>query len=307
MIQFFDDSRPYDPLEEINALLQKKMQLYNQTPDPAVGGLSPEQVHRLIHACWSDSASPLQVRKDIPPGLLQTSPLFRRICHFLKALQQAQPLKATTTGNLPRSFVKSMVEPMLHEKDWQIFYEYNKVINEKNLFPLHIARLICDCAGIAGKTRGSFIIRKKSAHLLEEKNAGHLFATLAIAYFQRFNLGYTRCGPDFPSIQRTIAYSLLRLQSLPAQWIHVKDLPPLVLLPPVAAEIAGARDNDSYWTMEKILENHLIEPLFQIGFLEVHERDGQRYSFAKTHKIRPTELLRQALIFDLNPQGPFPG
>jgi hypothetical protein len=64
----------------------------------------------------------------------------------------------------------------------------NKVINEQDVFPLHIIRIILDLSGLLLITKGVFSASNKGKQLLKEDQAGVLYHVLFKAHFQLMNL-----------------------------------------------------------------------------------------------------------------------
>lgn len=58
-------------------------------------------------------------------------------------------VRTTQAGNLPRSFVKVMRRKIkAQELALDYFDRYRKVMNEMDVWPLHEARIVCQCGGL---------------------------------------------------------------------------------------------------------------------------------------------------------------
>ena len=71
--------------------------------------------------------------------------------------------------NLSRKAVKLMFDKFEFDKEFrQNTLRYNKVLNEADVWPVHLARILCEGAGIIKKRAGSFYIMKKHMPLSEK-------------------------------------------------------------------------------------------------------------------------------------------
>jgi len=92
----------FGSLNEVRAYVERHTQQQNQRPLDEFHGLSPEQMHRLLHFPF---ASPELVRL---PGVLTTSPTAPIVTLFgmlLEAIGETG-LKPTAKGNLPQKFCR---------------------------------------------------------------------------------------------------------------------------------------------------------------------------------------------------------
>jgi hypothetical protein len=288
---------PQDPdLDALRRLVNERMNRINSMADPQMGGLSPEEVHRLLYTPWSDPASPLRLNTAFTLAELQGSELFQETRRFLIALSEAAPLKATARGALPRSFVTPMVDVLLDEREARKAREYHKVFNETDLLPLHIARVLCEQGGVIGKAKGCFVIRKKYAHLLEEAHAGELFARLLETYFKKFNLEYMTWGPSIPAIQTTFPFILYRFHGLREKSLLIESVAEHVLLPAALDALQAVSDENPYLTLTKLIRGRILYPLKTLG-LVMNPKDPQGFIHDSATHIQPTPLFGKAMGF----------
>lgn len=60
-----------DPsLEALNEQIAREVAAANQRPDPEMGGLSPDQVFRLLHTEWGAAGEMIQFNDDVALDLL---------------------------------------------------------------------------------------------------------------------------------------------------------------------------------------------------------------------------------------------
>ena len=294
-----EEGVPQAVLDELNRRLAAVTHIQNTTPAPEMGGLSPDQVTRLIYAEWGEAGGAVQFNMDIPLAELQTSEFFREARTLLKALLDSGGVRATTSKNLARRFVSDVLPLMCNEKTLAEIWKYNKIVNEQDVRPLHIARVVAQAAGLIRLYKGKFMVPKTKAALLSEKRAGELFRCLFVAFLRKFNLAYARYTPEMPSVQTCAGYTLYRLGMVAGEWRQVEDLPADVLLPLVGEEIEAEIRGHIYWTTDKLLVNLLISPLIGWGLL--HGRYEQESKFLSSLKaVRITSLYQAFLRFSLD-------
>ena len=89
------DGIPQGMLDEMNRRLAITMNARNAAPDPEMGGLSPNQVTRLIYTEWGEPGAAVQFNTDIPLADLEKAEFFRKTRAFLKALHAAGDVRDT--------------------------------------------------------------------------------------------------------------------------------------------------------------------------------------------------------------------
>ena len=71
-----DQDLPPAVLDELNRRMAGSVQAYNAAPDPEMGGLSPDQVSRLIYSDWGEPDGAVQVNTDVPLAELEKSGIY---------------------------------------------------------------------------------------------------------------------------------------------------------------------------------------------------------------------------------------
>ncbi len=296
MVSPIDDKSDYAFLAAVNRMLAEETARGNAAPDPEMGGLSPEQVTRLIYSNWDEPGSAIQLNHNLSLEQRESSPFFRGARAFLLALAEKESVTLTSAGNLPRAFVGEMIESFLDPKEQEQLHAICKVVNEHDLFLLHIARVVCQVAGLTGRWKGRYRVKKKTIPLLADDAGGELFATLFMSYFRKFNLSYrVQSGPEAHAIQQCFAYTLYRLSRLAKEWLAVDRLTEETLLPGVRDEVGRELGDHPYWTVAKLAPGRIFVPLEDWSLVETEqEEDGYR-----DKAVRITPLFRAFLQFDL--------
>jgi len=198
-------------------------------------------------------------------------------------------VRATAAGNLNRKFVGAMLEQMswpdglvAHVKKW------NKVINEDDVFPLHVLRVVLTVARCIRLTKGKFRITGVGKGLVKESNAGDLYVLLFRTFFREFNLAYLDGSNENPGLQHTIAYSFYRLGKVAAAWCDPDELTDLILLDTVREQPEQPYlEKEPTWQMK----NRIVRPLVWFGLLE-------RRDLPRTELWRDEFEIRKSPLFD---------
>jgi len=235
---------------------------------PATAGLDPVHFRALITDSL-DGQGVIKFNQDLALEELTNSSLLVNARIFLKELSPLGGIKATTQGNLLRKFVMQMVDAMVWPDGYVEDLRWvNKVLNEIDVYPLHVIRVLLELAGLIHKVKGTFRVKAKHKQLLKDDSAGELYALLFKAHFNKFNLAYLDRVPGVPLFQHSIAYPLFMLLKIADAWHRPEELAPRLLLPQVMAEIPS----NSYRDLgPSIVQSRLIKPLVSFGLLEERE------------------------------------
>jgi hypothetical protein len=287
-------------LADLNRRLEESLRARNAIPDPGMGGLSPTQVTRLIYLEWGQPGGAVQFHTGVPLEDLEGAAFFCVTRTFLLALHDAGGVRATTAKNLPRQFVADVLPRVCSEEELERIHRYNKVINEMDVAPLHYARVVAQAAGLVRLYNGKFGVPKAKTAMLREERASDLFRCLFIAFFRKFNLGYTHAARfEARALQTCAAYTLCRLGEVARDWHPVDDLPEELLLPAVRDEIEEEIHGSPYWTVEMLLTERLLYWFIRWGLLE--GRDEQKTKYARELKaVRVAPLYGKLLRFELD-------
>ena len=162
------------------------------------------------------------------------------------------------------------------------------MINEQDVWALHVVRVVCQSAGLVHQRKTKFLVPKKHYILLSDERAGELYALLFKAYFKEFSLAYGDRMPTLACIQHTIPYSVYRLGKIADRYRGIEELAHEILLPAVRKEVQEAISS-SYLKMEWILGRRIIKPLEKFGLLECKRKQLKGYS--EIEAVRKTELF----------------
>ena len=286
----------FDDLDEARAFLQRAVAEYNRRAHGELGGLSPEQMHRLLMGDWFTSGA-LRVNLDVAPADVLNADLLVNARTFLAAVQQAGGVRTTAAGNLPRKFVAEMLEclqfPSGHVRDIR---EFNKVINEDDVFVVHSLRVVLEVAKLIRRAGGRFVLRPAARELLPEAKAAALYLRLFRTVFREFSLAYLDSfGPEASSLQHTVAFSLYRVSVAARDWRDPEELAKEIVLPQVYAELVNPNWDDLAYLS---IVRRVLLPLQWFGLLE-RRNLPPRDRFDRPYEVRKTPLFDRFIEFRL--------
>lgn len=255
-------------------------------------------LHALQRMDWHEPDGPMRLSGRVPMADLDGSVFFVNLRRLLQVLAEEDGADATATGNLTRAFVGRMFEQMeLPGTFRESTRRVCKVLNEQDVWALHVARIVAECAGLMRRRGKRFALTAEGRKLLPDGQAGALFREVFIAYFRRFDLTYDFDLRPVPAIQQTMASVLWRLDSAARDWVPVRGLAREILLPKVHDLLRAAMTHPAHDTEEWILGGHVLEPLVDLGLIE-REQPGEWRMFEGGEKIRITRLWRQFIWFE---------
>jgi hypothetical protein len=142
----------------IEGAVERTIGAYNQAPQDALAGLSPDQVDDLLSGDWYQSG-PLRLNDALSLRDLGGALFLHDARALLQHLADEGPLKATERGSLSRAGVAALF-PKLRIRDEYLDAGLKKVINESDLMWLEVARILLEGAGLIARRSGAFRITK---------------------------------------------------------------------------------------------------------------------------------------------------
>ncbi|CAN5205722.1 hypothetical protein BH18GEM1_BH18GEM1_18400 [soil metagenome] len=283
----------------LQALARDAVDAHNRRPQEELGGLSPRQVQRLLDADWENPDGAVVVADDLPPGDLVDIRLLANARTLLKAVSQDGGVRMTTAENLNRAFVERMLEAMAWPEGFrEEVRRYNKVINEHDVWSLHVLRILLYEAGLLRRWKGTLRATRRAEALLAEEQGGELYALLFRIHFRRFNLAYLDRIPETYEFQHTIAFSLYCFGQVGEGWRRAEDFAESLVLPVVREALPPQA---LYDPLSILVETRLLRPLTGFGLTE--ERlgepgDGGEAAAAPLPSILTVRRYRKTALFD---------
>lgn len=287
--------RDWPDLESLNRWIQAQFESYNQRPQAELGGLSPVQVEQLLAGDW-ESHGPLQFSSSLSPADLRHASFPNNARVFLAALDAEGPVKATATNkNLPRKFIGAMVERMTWDDDYidKVRYD-NKVIDELDLYILHILRVVLQVSGLIKFRSGKFSITAAGKRLIPEERAVERYAHLFRSYFREFNITYADgIETDNPPLQHTMAVTLYRFSREKNPWRRAEGWAERLLLKEVLDQPDDYTGKNAAYAQ---FELRVLEPLKWFGLVECRTVPGEQ-PWRADREYRKSPLFDRVLEF----------
>ena len=185
-------------MEEAQAFIKSFQVERNQRPLDDFRGLSPEQMHRLLHAPL-DSPEVMQVS-----SLLESEPdaPLSRLFGLLAETIGDKGLKPTATGNFPRNACREIMQTFLGEHGYSDYIRFGGINWEHDAPELHTTRVVAELAGFVRKYRGRFILSRPARAMLAATGQRALYPQLFRTYATEFNWAYQDRYPEAPFVQQ---------------------------------------------------------------------------------------------------------
>ena len=288
----------FGSFEEINAVMASVAEQYNSKPNEELGGLSPMQIHQLINQGWWSKDCFISLSDKLEYSELDRIDFFANCRTYLCALQDSGGAPCTAKGNLNRKFVSQMLEQMRFSAQFlEDLHRYNNVINEDDLFPLHLIRVFSQLAGLSRKYKKRFVLTQKGKKQLEEGKAGALYTLLFNTFFRKFNLAYLDSMPQISGLQSTLPYALFRISQMPAGDQDLDSLCSLILLPDVIEEAEHCSRYED--TAQSMAVTRIWKPLEKLGLVELKHRKEEGLFYESPTHVSKSDLFDKFLKFDI--------
>jgi hypothetical protein len=191
-------------------------------------------------------------------------------------------------------------------------HRMNKVVNEADVWPLHVVRVNLELAGLIRRRKGTFLLTRKGRSLVSPEAAGELFRHLFLVHFGEFDLRYGRRLWSELDLQAAMPLLIWQVGVWARDWVTVQALS--VRLLPESRPDADNGGDASLRQDISFLHSILLEPLEGFGLLEERDADPQGESEDRRWRWRPealevriTPLFHRFLSFRWEEPGASPG
>src|SRR5450756_2570272 len=274
--------------------------------------LSGAQEMRLRNADITAEDGVLRIDESIPVEQLSGARMVTSARVLLGALADGPVTATTSLGNLPRSFVRRMLDEMswkpLQLEGMQL--SQRATYNEEDVPDLKELRVVLGLAGLLKKRHGRFSLTRRGEQMLAAEQFGRLFALLLRTYFGRFNMFYGYRWREDPEMQARIVFSLWVIREMAAGGATTTEISGLV-----------ARDELLWGVLESqqpawlpprfphVVGSVLLEPLQALGLLaQVPTEEDRPSSFLRDWDLATTwaasPLFAAAVELEVGPAEP---
>ena len=193
--------------EVLNRFTSEVMQAFNQKARSEAEGLTPEQLHDLLHFLFTNR-SVVKLNTLIPDETALQSPLLKLCISFLKIIQRDETIKLTKTGALPVKIVSELYEQE-HIVE-MILSTAAKVRTEKDSVSIQLVKIVSQIAGLTKKREGKLSLTAKGVSLM--KSPAKLLILLTETYFIKFAWSYFDRYESEQAAQFGAGFTLVLLQ-----------------------------------------------------------------------------------------------
>jgi hypothetical protein len=288
-----EDAGEDEMMEALNAAMQQRTGQYNANPQAELGDLSPVQVRRLMSSDWEDPDGAVQLRRDLPLDDVAHVAFLERARALLHFVIERGPLDATQAGYIRPAIVNDLIDHLGLTDRFATMRASSKRITEQDVWPLHIARVICELAGLLHCGSRRYDITPEGRRLADSARAGELYALLFRTWFREFNTDYVS-DLQWPGLQEQVAFTLYRLPAAAADWRTATELLPTVVLP---FTLTTAPTGVPEFPLAPVaLASAVLHPLVDFGLLETRSPEPRRVG-KSVYRATPlaSKLIRFAL------------
>ncbi len=192
-------------LEQINAKMQAFMLEQNRRPHLDFEGLSPEQMHGLLHHPFSVQ-SVIRLQDHYPDEVLDQIAFFRLMEMLWEELRQKEQIKLTPKGNFQLELCRRLYQAkFITQKD--IERGITKKISEDNIAFLMALKAVLSLSEWVKKRNNALSLTKAGEKALLESRSFRFRAVLR-DYTTRFNWSYLDLADSTQAGQLGWAFSL---------------------------------------------------------------------------------------------------
>jgi hypothetical protein len=172
-------------LKELNAILNKVMQEQNNRGLSDFEGLSPSEMHQLLHYLLRENC-PVQMLRLSEPDLLRV-PILNLARYLLDRISVNGELQLTNRGFLPPSLVKEIYEQGFI-LDEGIESGIVKLTKEVDSMSINLTRILLELAGLTKKRNGKLSQVKSAKNILADPNK--ILQLIFLTFATQFNWAY---------------------------------------------------------------------------------------------------------------------
>ncbi|MBN2213426.1 MAG: hypothetical protein JW723_04215 [Bacteroidales bacterium] len=176
-------------LDELNEIAAEVTARYNRTAIADFEGLSPEQMYTIDYKQFTPEC-PVRFKGNVSPDTVADSPIMKMSRVILDAIKEADGLKLTAKGNLPRRVVNEIYHLDIFKsmKQWDFF---TKTMNEFDYYPAAIINALLKVARITKVSKNKLHITRDGKNIMTDS------LQLFQALFKTFTSGYNKAYLDY--------------------------------------------------------------------------------------------------------------
>jgi hypothetical protein len=176
-------------------------------------GLTPDEMHGLLHFTFDEKRSPLVFDPDAGGEALAEVRLVKDVTAFLDLVRQGQPVKLTQKGNLPRKLCREIIDAgLLGSPMEQVAFREHPIQREADSHYIHYLNLLCGVAGLTRKSKGKLRLTRKAEDLAGTVPGPGLYRVLFEVHTRKLNWAYFDRYPESWIIQAGFGFTIRLVQ-----------------------------------------------------------------------------------------------
>lgn len=291
---------PHLDLDELNVVVQHRVDQRNNQPIMAFCGLNPTQMTNWLYAPFNE----LNEVVIKTPDDLSNSPLMRYLTLILdEAMLNGGSFKATSKGNLPTKIVKqaSALLPEFKVAKYPIHTIINAFtgVNEDKFNALHYTRILAEISGIIYRRSGRYHLKKLAQKQYKTQGIKAFFIPMLEAATSQYNWGYFDGWEHSLDLRTFWLFMLWRLQAHGSFETLLKEM--TTAFPDILLQLDPQAYSSPTKQLGLLIEFRFIKRFLEFwGFVTI-ESKAALSSDASSIKIDIQPLLTQTFQFNLSP------
>lgn len=284
--------------EVLNRFTGEVMKEINQRSLPFAEGLSPEQLHGLLHFLFTER-SIVRLNDAIPDDLALNSPLLNLFICFLQIIQREKEMKLTKTGALPMKIVSELYSKgYISEVIWTTPI---KVRTEQDSISIQLVKIISKMAGMTKMLHGKLSLTARGTTLM--KSPSKLLILFTETFFLKFSWSYFDLYNSEQAAQFGAGYTLVLLSKYGHQGKEINFYAQKFLeaFPMVADEFESrfSRSPEEVFS-ECYITRTFHRGLIWLGLVETRET-GKHIEGTHQEWVKTTSLFHDLVKISLAP------
>ena len=211
------ENQDFNSTAKMETFVASMIESRQDTPESDFLGLSPNQMHSILHGSFDELGSIFTVSGQIGPEDLPAIPLLKATMALLDFLIESGPVKATAKGNLPKAMVLRWWDQEFgpRTKD-ESFRSFLRPVKEQDCWSLYFSRLVIRKAGLIKLHEYKFSITDRGRKLFEQGKLETIYHELfvALGWGVDWNAGRDDYRALHPLVQQSFVFNLHLLGSL---------------------------------------------------------------------------------------------
>jgi hypothetical protein len=288
------EGRSFATEEELQAFIDAFMEWESRKPVDDFLGLSPSQMHRLLHFPFS---SPEILSFDPFPEGASEAPALRLFLLLAEALGETG-VKLTAKGNIPPKICDAIALSWWGPEIYARQTRYGGIRTQDDFHEIGIIRILGEEGGLLLKRKGRLSVTAKCRKIRKTHGEAGVFSLLFDIYVRRFNWAYRDRYEPLPFIQESFAFALFLLKRMGEEWRPAEEYQEAYVraFPALLEEIPESPYRSREKTAGRVFFLRSLERF--AFFFGLAEQDPLPDPFDNvTYRIRKTPLLDRLVRF----------